>query len=262
MKQMIAVMLCFIMHQMPVVSNALQPAAGTRNYVLTIGQASNGAGMADLEMCNANATQVATVLEERGFEATICHNLCRKEFYEALDAFRRQLQEVNQLVIHYSGFVISVNGCAYLCPRDVDVMKARKEILQQCIPLSALFDLVRAAHAQSAYIIIDGCREEPMLFKNLAPVPVHLQDLPENAAIYYSVANSLETYTTHGALSRFSKWIVAMMDEGPTLKACLDAAKNHTRLDTLHGTVAPFCMDKLYSAADSIAFAQRSPQAG
>jgi len=107
-----------------------------------------------------DATDVATALEDLGFEVTLLTDSDWRSMDIAVEEFSRQLQQGGVGVFYYAGHGVQVDGENYLIPIDAELARER-DVIREALSLSYVIDLMEQAESEVNVLIIDACRDNP-----------------------------------------------------------------------------------------------------
>jgi caspase domain-containing protein len=143
---------------------------------------------ADEQLNNAvnDARAMKKALERLNFQVDIGENLDRNEFIERLSDFSARLQPGDIAFFFYAGHGVSFSGANYLLPRDVPAPRANgrdeeDRLADHAVAETRIVERIRSAEARVAVIVLDACRDNPLVppggrsigkSRGLAPPPL------------------------------------------------------------------------------------------
>lgn len=110
-----------------------------------------------------DAEAMSDKLTQLGFTVTKVLNPDRREFNQAITAFRRALRPGDAALVHYSGHGVEVDGRNLLLPQDIPMPTMGEEdfLAAEAIDLSTLVGRVADSGAAVRIFVIDACRDNP-----------------------------------------------------------------------------------------------------
>ncbi|KQW83503.1 hypothetical protein ASC89_27545 [Devosia sp. Root413D1] len=116
-----------------------------------------------------DAEAMSARLETLGYEVTTVINPGRRDFNQAITAFRRALQPGDAAFVHYSGHGVEVDGRNLLLPRDVPIPTSGDEdfLMAEAIDLNDLMRRVAESGAAVRIFVVDACRNNPFANKGV-----------------------------------------------------------------------------------------------
>jgi formylglycine-generating enzyme required for sulfatase activity len=184
---------------------AVVPTVRNR-LALVIGNAAYGVEIGPLQNPINDATDMATTLQQLGFEVILLLDATRPQMEEAIAAFRRQLRPGGVGLFYFSGHGAQVEGTNFLIPIGANVESAKTA---KADSVSAERVLVSMAEAGTGlnFLILDACRNNPFTHRwpvgrpGLAPMPAARGSLIGYATAPGAVADDGAgrngTYTKH-----------------------------------------------------------------
>ena len=107
-----------------------------------------------------DATDVAQVLKEIGFEVTLLKNADKRKIDEAVETFNRQLRQGEIGIFYYAGHGVQVAGENYLIPVDAKLNR-EADVVYDAIPLGKIVNAIEDTEARVKILILDACRDNP-----------------------------------------------------------------------------------------------------
>lgn len=134
----------------------------TRRLALVIGNAEYG-GSNTLKNPVNDATDMATALQEIGFDVITATNTNRRKMDEVITDFGSKLRNYDVVLFYYAGHGLQVDGENYLMPIDAK-LQTEGEVRYECFPIGKLIakmdieDMPKRANI----IVLDACRDNPL----------------------------------------------------------------------------------------------------
>ncbi len=107
-----------------------------------------------------DATDMAQVLREKGFQVTVRTNLEVKEMRQVIRSFSQALKAGGVGLFYFAGHGIQSKGRNYLIPTNADV-KEEYELEDEAIDANRVLDGMEAAGNRVNIVILDACRDNP-----------------------------------------------------------------------------------------------------
>jgi len=135
-------------------------AAPSKPVALVIGNKQYQYGV--LKNTVNDATDIARVLKEIGFEVILKTNLNQRAMDDALRLFGRRLSESNSVgFFYFSGHGARVAGENYLLPIDNNRIQDERDLQYYAIPASKVLDIMQSARNELNIMVLDACRDNP-----------------------------------------------------------------------------------------------------
>ncbi|MEN8221216.1 MAG: caspase family protein, partial [Pseudomonadota bacterium] len=113
-----------------------------------------------------DATDLAKVLRQLGFEVVEKTNLGKLEMQTTIDQFSQKLYDNKGVgLFYFSGHGIQYNGVNYMLPVDTQSLTARWQLPHKTVSADYVLDGMKAAMNQINMIILDACRDLPASLK-------------------------------------------------------------------------------------------------
>jgi len=130
-------------------------------YALVIGNGSY-AELGELKNARNDATDMAAVLKDLGFEVTSLIDADLIAMENAVSRFSRQLStSPNTMgVFYFAGHGVQSNGMNYLIPTDARISE-EFYLKLRALPVQAIFEDLQNAKNRLNIIILDACRDNP-----------------------------------------------------------------------------------------------------
>ncbi len=106
-----------------------------------------------------DATDIANVLEELGFEVILVLDANLQQMKQALKQFESKLSSGGIALLYYAGHGIQVKGENYLIPIDAKLTR-EEDTRSETLPLTTILWAMEANQTKNI-IIIDACRNDP-----------------------------------------------------------------------------------------------------
>lgn len=104
------------------------------------------------------ASGLAPVLKQLGFNVKLLQNASQSEMYDAVESFKKTLSKDGGIgFFHYGGHAIQVDGVNYLIPIDAVISDPNKLSRYAFEVEQLMSDMV----AESNIVILDSCRDNP-----------------------------------------------------------------------------------------------------
>jgi hypothetical protein len=142
---------------------ALLPAQTlAARYALVIG-IDDYQNVPKLEKAVGDAEAMSSKLRTIGFTVTPVLNPDRRTLSQAISAFQRQIRPGDDVLVHFSGHGVEVDGNNLLLPADVPIPEAydRDFLIGEAISLTDLMQRISDTKAATKVFIIDACRDNP-----------------------------------------------------------------------------------------------------
>jgi len=132
--------------------------AGTDNY-------DNLDKTRQLQRAVNDARAVGASFKDLGFEVLAAENLTRGQFNALWQKFLDSLKAGDTAAIYYAGHGVEIEGLNFLLPRDIpDIKFGRQEqIKRESVSVAELLLDLRSRNPEIALIILDACRDNPLI---------------------------------------------------------------------------------------------------
>jgi hypothetical protein len=107
-----------------------------------------------------DATDMAGVLKELGFEVILLKDSSKRQMDDALDRFFTRINQGYVGLFYYAGHGMQVEGENYLIPVNAQI-KAEKDVEYESMPLGKILGRMESAGNQINIVILDACRDNP-----------------------------------------------------------------------------------------------------
>ena len=105
-----------------------------------------------------DATDVAKVLKELGFEVILLQNTDLEVMETAIKDFSRKLRQGGVAVFYYAGHGVQVNGENYLVPLKAKLNR-QEDVRYEAVPLGKILNAMEDAQTQVNIVILDASRD-------------------------------------------------------------------------------------------------------
>ncbi|HQG29099.1 MAG TPA: caspase family protein, partial [Candidatus Ozemobacteraceae bacterium] len=105
---------------------------------------------------------LAATLKSCGFDVQLLENQSRKGMIEALKAFEENLAGKDAGLFYFSGHGLQIKGENFLVPVDAEA-STESQISYECFEARRVIDAMQAARARVNIIILDACRNNPIV---------------------------------------------------------------------------------------------------
>ncbi|WP_114859720.1 caspase family protein [Azospirillum brasilense] len=114
----------------------------------------------DLPLDNpiGDALKVHSLLQLRGFSATLITDIDRANLESHLDAFEKMASESEMALIYFAGHGVEFRGAGYIIPVDAEFPLSAGSLDYFCVPTSALIRALRGCGGPKV-LVVDACRE-------------------------------------------------------------------------------------------------------
>ena len=119
-----------------------------------------------------DARGVGATFKNLGFEVLAAENLTRGQFNALWQKFLDSLNAGDTAAIYYAGHGVEIEGLNFLLPRDIpDIKFGRQEqIKRESVSVAELLLDLRSRNPEIALIILDACRDNPLIPDELRSV--------------------------------------------------------------------------------------------
>lgn len=107
-----------------------------------------------------DASDMATKLDDIGFDVTLGLDSTGQELRQLLADFSFRSETAELALIYYAGHGVEVQGENYMIPTDADI-KSNQDVQRQSISLKMLLSTVERAR-KMRIVILDSCRNNPL----------------------------------------------------------------------------------------------------
>lgn len=129
-----------------------------RRVALVIGNANYQRGKLDTPL--NDATDMAAVLKELGFEVILLKDASKRQMYDALGQFSTQIRQSDVGLFYFAGHGMLVKEENYILPVNAQI-KAEKDVKDESISLGEIMGRMEGAENQVNIVILDSCRDNP-----------------------------------------------------------------------------------------------------
>jgi len=107
-----------------------------------------------------DATDVATVLENLGFQVILKRNVNRRDMIKAVQDFGEQLPHYDVGLFYYSGHGLQAESRNFLVPVDAQI-KSKADIEFESVAANRILHQMEEANNGVNIVILDACRDNP-----------------------------------------------------------------------------------------------------
>ena len=134
-----------------------------KQLALVIGN--NNYDIAPLKNAVNDATKIATVLEQQGFEVIREINLTYGDMLEALGKFEKLLAERSDVgLFFYAGHGVQIKGENFLIPTNNQEMRREADVENKAVKVEDIMGRMGETGVKFKVIVIDACRDNPFKF--------------------------------------------------------------------------------------------------
>lgn len=130
---------------------------------------------AQLSVAAADARRIKETLEslKNPFDVTLVENANFDTSIEAIESFIDSAKNAECALVYFAGHGIEYHGSNFLLPSDIDVggmgggvERTKRVMARRAIDLQHLLDDLEATRAAIKIVILDACRDNPLLVSN------------------------------------------------------------------------------------------------
>lgn len=176
-----------------------------KRYALVIGNSAYQASV--LKNPIQDSSGVNTVLQEIGFSTTLLQNATKQQMLNAIKIFSKKAKKADVTLVYYAGHGIENEGINYLLPIDIGSI-TQEDVPFYAISLDYVLQQMSYAKAKTNIMILDSCRDNPMLKGNrsLTRGLVVVQNPPAmDSFIMYATAPGQTAADGDGTYSPFTE---------------------------------------------------------
>jgi uncharacterized caspase-like protein len=140
----------------------LAPVSSSRRIALVIGNGNYDTSKL-LNPTN-DATDMAQVLKELGFEVILLTDGSRRQMEEAINLLNANLRRGGVGLFYYAGNGVQISGENYLIPIGAKIGR-ESDVAYEAVPLGKVLGAMEDAGNPTNLLLIDACRDNP--FQNL-----------------------------------------------------------------------------------------------
>jgi len=160
-----------------------------------------------------DATDMARVLRERGFEVIMRTDANHKDMEEAIREFGKKLQKEVVGLFYFSGHGMQVKGVNYLIPVNEDIQE-EDEIKFKAVDANFVLSKMDSAGNQMNVMILDACRDNPFKRSFRSSVRGLVQmDAPRGSLIVYATSPGKTAADGEGRNGIFTKHLLKAIRE-------------------------------------------------
>lgn len=136
-----------------------------------------------------DASDIAEVLTNLGFDVEVATNLSHEEIKEKLQDFGQQLGKADVGFFYYAGHGVQAEGVNYLIPVSAD-MSDQDAIIKEAISTSSILQKMELAGNGINIVVLDACRNNPLTksFKSSSNKGLAIIQAPSASFIAYATA--------------------------------------------------------------------------
>ncbi|CAA2137480.1 caspase family protein [Methylobacterium bullatum] len=127
-----------------------------------------------LSNCVADARQIRTALEARGFECNQIENPSFKELQAAIEDLRVVTTKIDICLFYFAGHALEYGGAGFLVPCDYPEQNSALGIKHYAVPVSDIADAMNFRCATSI-IVLDACRIWSAYLTDIDKLSEHIQ---------------------------------------------------------------------------------------
>ena len=133
--------------------------------VVGIDRYDNLGAQQQLQRAVNDARSVGSTLRVLGFQVIAAENVRRAAFNEQWQKFLDSVQPGNTAVIYFSGHGVEIEGLNFLIPRDLPKINygRQEQLKRESLSVSELLLDLRKRKPQVAVVILDACRDHPLI---------------------------------------------------------------------------------------------------
>jgi hypothetical protein len=112
-----------------------------------------------------DARAVTEALKSMGYKAHLLIDGSEQSIRKEIRQFASDSEKADVAVVFYAGHGAQVNGSNYLLPTDIDIPRTEVDIQFSSVKVD---DLINSIRSNTKIVFLDACRDNPILFKNIA----------------------------------------------------------------------------------------------
>jgi uncharacterized caspase-like protein len=140
----------------------LAPSNETR-LALVIGN-NNYANLPKLSNPTNDARSIADALQKMGYKTHLILDGSEEIIRRQVRKFANDSTKAEIAVVYYAGHAAQLNGSNYLLPTDTDIPRTEADIEYSGLRLDTL---VNSIGSRTKIVLLDACRDNPVLYKNI-----------------------------------------------------------------------------------------------
>lgn len=156
-----------------------------------------------------DVNDLASILQEKGFEVKILTDSTQQKMEEAIDSFSKKLKKGGIGLFYYSGHGIQVDKRNYLIPVNVK-FEEKRHMKYKAVSTSYLIDAMKEAKNRLNIVILDACRNDPFSRGGGGLAAI---DSASGMYIAYSTAPGKVAADGMGRNGTFTKYLLKHMKE-------------------------------------------------
>ncbi len=107
-----------------------------------------------------DATAIAEVLSNKGFDVILKTNVTKRNFEESIRQFGKRLKNGGVALFFYAGHGVQINGKNYLLPIDMQV-ESESDVIFEGVDSGRILGKMAETENSLNIIILDACRDNP-----------------------------------------------------------------------------------------------------
>lgn len=177
----------------------------SKSYALVIGIDDYAGGWPRLSQAVNDAENVASVLEDKGFDVTLLKNLDSNALEDAFEDFfiDKGADPESRLFVWFAGHGHTVNGEGYLIPSDGVLESDRRNFLRRSMSLRDFGKFSRLAESKHVYTVFDACFAGTIFnVARSAPPPAITRITSQPVRQFLSAGDAGQTVSDDGTFAR------------------------------------------------------------
>ncbi|MBL8521638.1 MAG: caspase family protein [Betaproteobacteria bacterium] len=156
-----------------------------------------------------DATDMAALLKEAGFEVVYRENASLKDMHLALREFGDRLKRESLGLFFFAGHGLQVRGRNYLVPVDADIGR-EDEVAFSALDLQAVMEKLDTARNHTNVILLDACRDNPFATRfKVANAGLAQIDAPPGTVVAFATAPGSTAADGSGRNGLYTKHLLA-----------------------------------------------------
>ena len=153
-----------VQSKLPQPGTPAAPVSNERRLALVIGN-SNYAKLPRLSNPTNDARSIADALQQMGYSTQLLLDASENGIRNAVRKFANELRNSDVGVVYYAGHGAQLKGNNYLLPIDIELPRTDADIEFTGLKVD---DLINSIGSNTKIVFLDACRDNPVLFKNIA----------------------------------------------------------------------------------------------
>jgi len=160
-----------------------------------------------------DATDMAKVLKEKGFEVILLLNANQKKIEDGIRKFGIKLRQGGVGLFYYAGHGVQLKGNNYLVPVGADI-QSEMEVKYKAVPADYILGQMEVSNSPMNIVILDACRDNPFArsFRS-GTRGLARMDAPKGTIIVYSTSPGNTAQDGTGRNAPFTKHLVKEIRE-------------------------------------------------